>query len=537
MPEHKRTLIKGGLIVDGSGGLPFTGDVLIEADHIQAVGASLPATAETVVDAAGRIVCPGFVDMHRHLDAKAIQNWGGEAELRQGITSTVVGNCGFSLAPNSAAYRDAQRAFDEPILGRLPAKYPETFPQYLDTLDAADLPLNVAAMIGAGSVRISVQGFVDAPLTGAALTRAQGMLQEALASGAAGVSLGIMYLPEYYTDRRELAELLAPAGDAGALLVMHIRGEGDSLVASVREALDIAGMAGCPLHISHFKSCGVNNWRREIHKAIALIEEARAAGRDVTCDFYPYTGGSTGLNTMLPPAFVAGDMDAALARLGTKEGVDALRVALAVPYPDWDNYSISLGWERIIISSVKNDQNRKFLGRNVAEAAGEEGFADATALAAYLLHDEQGATAIINMSMCQDDVDTVARLPYAIAISDAIYADTPTPHPRLFGAMPRMLTDLVFGRGVLTLPQAIRKMTAMPAQRMGLAGRGMLAPGYHADVLVFSQERFRDHATFDNPAQLATGLDWMFINGTPVIRDDRILTTAAGRRLLRNFAR
>lgn len=533
MPDQQRTLIRGGLVVDGTGGVPYVGDVLLAGDRILAVGPSLTETADTVIDAAGCAVCPGFVDIHRHLDAKAIMNWGGETELRQGITSTVVGNCGFSLAPNSATHRAAQRAFDEPILGPLPEEYPTTFPAYLSALSSADLPLNVGAMIGAGSVRISEQGFVDAPLTGDAMRRAQDALREALTLGAAGVSLGIMYLPEYYADRAELAEMLRPLGEMGGLAVMHIRGEGDSLVASVQEALDITAMAGCSLHISHFKSCGVDNWRREIHKAIALIEQARAQGRDVTCDFYPYTGGSTGLNTMLPPSFVAGDMEKALARLGTPQGVQELRNALEKRYDDWDNYAISLGWERILISSVKHPHNKKYLGRNVEQAAKAEGCPDAVALAAHLLHDEQGATAIINMSMCQDDVDTIARLPYAMVISDAIYADTPTPHPRLFGAMPRVLRDMVAERNVLDLPTAIHKMTALPAWRMGLQDRGTLAPGYMADVLVFDPDQFRDNATFEDPAQLATGLVWSFINGIPVVRDDHALTGSAGRRLLR----
>lgn len=522
--------------MDGSGGVPYEGDVLLAGDRILAVGPMLAQTADRVIDAAGRVLCPGFVDIHRHLDARAIANWGGETELRQGITSTVVGNCGFSLAPNSTAYRQAQRAFDEPILGRLPEQYPDTFPAYLQALAAVDLPLNIGAMIGAGSVRISLQGFADARLAGDSMRQARDMLRQALELGAAGVSMGIMYLPEFYADRAEMAEMLMPLKGTSAPAVMHIRGEGDSLVSSVQEALDIARIAGCALHISHFKSCGVDNWRREIHKAIDLMEEARGEGRDVTCDFYPYTGGSTGLNTMLPPEFVAGDMDRAIARLGTPEGVEHLRIALTKRYDAWDNFALMLGWERILISSVLKPNNRQYLGRNVAEAASANGFPDAVALAAHLLHDEQGATAIINMSMCQDDVDTIARLPYAMAISDAIYADTPTPHPRLYGAMPRVLRDMVAERKVLDLPTAVRKMTALPAWRMGLAGRGRLAPGCMADVLVFDPVMFRDHATFEDPARLATGLGWSFINGIPVVQDDQVLTSCAGRRLLRGCA-
>lgn len=248
-----------------------------------------------------------------------------------------------------------------------------------------------------------------------------------------------MYLPECYSSTEEFGRLLEPVGRYGGVVTAHIRGEGDSMVDSVREIIEIGKKAGCAIEISHFKSCGMENWGREIHKAIALIEEAREAGQDVTCDFYPYEGGSTALTTMIPPIFVAGDMTEALRRLGTKEGVAAFRKACAVTYDGWDNFAITLGWERILIAGVAKEHNRRFLGKDVTAAAKEFGFDDAASCAAYLMHDEDGKTAIINMSMCQEDIDAVAKLPYSVVISDAIYADTDTPHPRMYGAFPKII--------------------------------------------------------------------------------------------------
>ena len=522
--------IHDGLIYDGSLRPPTRGDVLIESDKILAVGADCAgAAADREIDAHGRIVCPAFVDIHRHLDIRPFMGWTGETELRQGIATTVVGNCGISLTPTSPEYAAAQYAFDEPVLGPVREGLPRRFPDYLTALEQRPLPLNMAAMPGTGAVRISLKGFSDAPFTREEMARAQALLAEALDAGAPGVSLGIMYLPECYGSIDEFAEMLRPVGERGRVIAVHIRGEDNSLVSSVAEIIEIARRAGCALEISHFKSCGVRNWRREIFKAIELIEKARAAGQDVTCDFYPYDRGSTALTTMLPPAFVRGDMDAALAALGTPEGVQAFRESAAREYPDWDNSTLTLGWERILISAVVKPENRRFVGLSVADGAARFGFEDAPALAAHLMHDEDGRTSIITMSMCQDDIDVIARLPYASIISDAIYNDTDTPHPRMYGSMPKVIREYVRERGLLSMEEAIHKMTALPAARMGLAGRGELRPGAFADVLMFDPERFRDHATFADPARLATGLDLMLVNGEAVIENDTLLTSGAGR--------
>ena len=260
----------------------------------------------------------------------------------------------------------------------------------------------------------------------------------------------------------------------------------------------------------------------------AAIDAARAEGMDVTVDFYPYEGGSTALTTMLPPVFVAGNMTCALEKLGTPEGVEEFRRTSSVLYDDWDNFCITLGWDRIIISGVVRPENEKFLGMRVTEAAEKFGFEDAAALAAYLMHSEDGKTAIINMSMSQDDIDTVARLPWSNIISDAIYAKTDTPHPRMFGAFPKVLREYVAERGIYTMQEAIRRMTSQPAARMGLVGRGSLQKGNYADILVFDPKKFTDHATFTNPAQKATGLDWCIVNGQVAIDHDRRTTTGAG---------
>ena len=529
--------IKNGQIYDGTGAAPFLGDIWIAGERIvsvQPAGTACDLSADETIDAAGRVVCPGFIDMHRHHDVKPLLGWSGEVELRQGITTAIAGNCGISLTP-AAADPAPQYTYYEAVLGPVPSGMPRTYPEYISALQNARLPLNVGAMPGTGTVRISVNGFARTPLSRPQLDRAAAIIDEALQCGAPGVSMGIMYLPECYGTVKEFVHMLKPLGRRGGILTVHIRGEGDSLVNSVKEVIEIARRAGCALEISHFKACGLRNWRRLIFDAIDLIEAARAEGMNVGCDFYPYDGGSTALTTLLPPTFVAGDMDAALRRLATPEGLVEFTRSVNRDYPDWDNSVTMQGWGRIVISGVYAPENKRYVGMSVERAAEDYGFSTPEELAAQIMYTDGGRTAIISMSMCQDDIDTIARLPYSAIISDAIYADTDTPHPRMFGAMPKALREYVAERHVLTMEDAIYKMTALPARRMGIEQRGELKPGAFADILMFDPRRFTDRATYADPAVLSEGLALMLINGKKVIIDDAQLCNDAGVLIKRSY--
>lgn len=524
-----RILIKNGNVYDGLGNEPVNADVWIRDDYIEKIvprigekaGSSENIFVDKVIDAEGKAVTPGFIDIHRHCDVKPFYGTAfGACMLAQGITSTVVGNCGISMTPSSSNLNRAkeQWEFDEAVLG--PA-YPgiHSYQEYLQELEKKELPVNIAAMIGTGTVKISVKGFSNIPFSSLEMREASSIIEDAMKEGAPGISVGIMYLPECYNTTEEFGRLLEPVGRYDKVAAFHIRGEGDSMVESVQEAIEIGRKAKCAVEISHFKSCGIKNWRKDIYRAIQLIDDARKQGQDVTVDFYPYEGGATALTTMLPPDFVAGDLAKTLQYLGTKEGVDCFRKFANQEYKDWDNFCITLGWERILISGVVNEHNKKFLGLDVKTAAEQFGFEDSYALAAYLMHDENGKTAIINMSMCQEDIDAVAMLPYSIVISDSIYAETDTPHPRMYGAFPKIIREYVNERHILTLEEAIKKMTSMPAKRMKLLRRGILKEGMYADINIFDPSEFRDCATFQNPAVLAKGLDVCMINGKVAYRN------------------
>lgn len=534
----ERIVLKNGMIYDGTGSVPFRGDVLIVGDTIKQIGEGLTLEgAEQVFELDGLAVTPGFVDMHRHCDKKPFEQCGenhdyGTALLRQGITTTVTGNCGISMYPLNKNPEIVRQMWDyyAPVLGNLEEfSAVSSYEAYKNRLRGCSLPVNTAAMIGMGAVRIAVKGFSPEPLTGEEIIKCREIVENAMVLGAPGVSIGLMYLPECYTTAEELGEILTPVKQHNRIVTAHIRGEGDSLVKSVEEVILIGKLAGCRMEISHFKSCGVDNWNREIFRAIERIEEAQRSGQKIDCDFYPYDCGSTTLMSMIPPDFINGDIPGALKRLETEEGKNLLRKMLLTTYPDWDNYARSLGWDKVILSSAEQNEHQDKIGKSIAEIAEEFGYRDEVDAAAHILTGENGTAAIIIRSMSQQDIDVVAKLPYSCLISDAIYAETNRPHPRMYGAFPRMIADYVKQRNVLSLEEAIKKMTSMPAERMGIKRRGKIQEGCFADINVFDPDKFQDMATYTQPVQYAQNLAYCFINGKMVVKEDKICCMEAGK--------
>ncbi|MEA4890035.1 MAG: amidohydrolase family protein [Clostridiaceae bacterium] len=529
-----RIFIKNGMIYDGGGGKPFQGGLLVENDRLAAVG-GLDDTcrADQVIDAAGLAVTPGFIDTHRHGDLAALSDPDfGKIELAQGITTAFSGNCGLSAYPNADASRQEWLDFIEPCLGKTTgAANFARYADYMRALGQINLRINLGGLVGSGAVKTAVKGFAKTPFTPDEMARAQNLLADALASGAFGVSSGIMYVPDYYSTKEEWINLLKPLSGSGGLLTCHVRGEGDSLVDSVAEAAEISRLAGVPLNISHFKSVGVRNWNRALYQAVGLIEKA---GADITVDAYPYTGGATTLMTLLPPCVVREKIADTVDDLSTAAGVERVRRALAQEQPGWDNMIASIGWERIIISSVNLDEDKGYVGKNIAEITGSETTADPVQWLCDLVCRERGKVGIILMSMAQEDVDAVLRLPYSMVISDSLYGNMDSPHPRLYGSFAKIIRDYVQERHILPLETAVYKMSGLTARRFGIKDRGRLIPGYFADINIFDPAKFRDQATFTHPRQLSAGLDTVLVNGRPAYRRGVFTEPAPGSILIRN---
>lgn len=531
-----KRLIRGGLVYDGTGCSPVKADVLIDGDRIAAIASDLSLENAEVIDATGLVVTPGFIDMHRHADIAPLQTPDfGEVELRQGITATFTGNCGIANVPVAAHSREEYRSFVTPIIGQAGENSLfESYAEYRIAMEKAELPIHMGFLAGTGAIKVAVKGFSPTPYTPQELLRAQAYVREAMEQGAFGVSLGFMYQPECYTTPEEQIAVIRPAAQAGGLLTTHIRGEGNSLVGSVREVLDIADRAGIRVHISHFKATGIRNWCSTIFTAMEEIERARSAGREVTADFYPYAGGSTTIFSLIPPCVLRDNNEQTIAYLATAEGKARLREAIDREDPRWDNMALSIGWGRIVIAGASLPEHEHYNGRSVDELFQEEGYAHASDFLCDLLVSEEGRVGIIVLSMDPEDVDAVARLPYTAVISDSLYGPSEHPHPRLYGTFPRFLHDFALTRGVLKPEEAFRKMTSFPAHLLGLRDRGTLRPGAWADVNLFELGSLCDHATYEQSTQLCTGLSRMLLSGRDVVVDDRITARSQGRVLLKN---
>ena len=512
-----KTKIFNALIVDGSGGEGYTGELLFEDGTITAAAPAVTAKADHNIDAGGKVVCPGFIDMHRHCDAAVFRPQFGGLELAQGITSTVAGNCGSTLAPSKDSDREKLFKMISASAGSINLDpLPESFRDFMALLRKQTLPINLGMFAGTRTTRIYVKGFETTPFSGDEMKKMEKLLTEALEAGALGLSMGIMFHPECFGTTEEFIRMASPLHGTGKPLAIHIRGEGNSMVDSIREVIEIGRNANVPVHVSHFKSAGANNWRKAVPEAIALIEKARES-HDVTVDFYPYTGSSTNILTLVPPAFLGSDWLAAIRSLGSSAGLDRFKTSLEEENKGWDNFVKMLGWDRIYVSALRKRPDAA--GKSIAELAGN---GDPTEYAAELMLEEEGQIAIIVQSMCQDDIDTIAKLPYSSVISDSLYVNTNFPHPRLYGSFPRIIREYVNERGVLTLGNAIKKMTSMPAGRMNLKTKGLLRAGYDADILIFDIPSFRDNASFSDPVKPATGLSSVILGGEIVYHDGNL---------------
>jgi N-acyl-D-amino-acid deacylase len=527
-------IIKNACIIDGTGAPACSGSVVVKDGTIAAVG-PLPQDALAAVpdaeaiDAGGKVVCPGFIDMHRHCDAAALKPGFGEIELAQGITTCMAGNCGMAMVPNTPETRQGLENYLQPCLGAFPPDFAcTTHREYRDLLERTPLALNMGYFAGMGALKIAARGFGGGRMSRKEIDTAKGLLSDALDSGVRGMTLGLMYVPEIYCNAGELGAV-AEAMKGRGVLCTHMRSETDKLYEAVQEVISIAKRGAVPLEISHFKAAGTLAWGSVLYRTIDLIERSRAEGVDVTVDFYPYDCGSSTMMQMLPPGYLAVGAEAAIAGLNKPENVARMRRLLLDGEPGWDNLSRTIGWDRTIISSVNLDEHQKWLGKSVTECVRESGAQDEAEFVADLMYTEQGKVAIINRSMSQDDIDAIARLPYSSLISDALYGDMKGPHPRLTGAFPHFLREYVLERKVLPIEAAIKKMTSQPAARLNLNDRGVLAPGKRADILVFDPREFRDTSTYLAPTGLAAGLAYAFIGGRKVVENGKVVAWDAGR--------
>lgn len=504
-------LFTGAKVVDGTGNPWFWADVAIQGDKVVAVG-KVEGRARREVEAAGRLLTPGFIDAHSHSDASLLVDPAAESKVRQGVTTEVIGNCGFSLAPLTEVARHLIAREVQELEVELGWS---SLGGYLAALRRSGTAVNVVPLVGQGTVRRCVLGEEDRKPTSEELAEMIGLVEQALAEGAHGLSTGLVYPPGCFTETEELIALCRPLREAGGVYTSHIRDEGDGLVEAVTEAIEVGVKAGVPVHLSHHKAAGPSNWGR-VEVTLRMLEEARSKGQDVTCDVYPYTAASTGLSALLPHWVLAGGEQEMVWRLSS------LAVAEKIGQEVAEEVSKRGGWGRIVLAHLR-PPDHALVGLTVEEAARSRGLAEWELVRELLMRQGKEAE-MVRFLMCEEDVAAVLRSPYSMIGSDAM-ARSPRgvlgrgkPHPRSYGAFPRVLGRYVRA-GVLTLPEAVRKMTSFPAARFGLQGRGLIAAGFFADLVLVDPDRLEDCADYQEPHRFPQGVDWVVVNGVPVVEE------------------
>jgi N-acyl-D-amino-acid deacylase len=520
-------LITGGHVADGSGGPAVPRDVLVGDEQIVAVEppGSVPSEGRQVVDATGLVVAPGFIDVHSHADNAPLLAEHDDSKLLQGVTTEVVGNCGFSLAPCTPEHEGTLTRLLERIFPPLSLDW-RSWSDLQDRLDGRGSVTNQAALVGHGTLRIATFGMVDRAPDGDEITAMRHTLQDALDAGAFGMSTGLIYPPGVYSTTDELVDLAEVLGGE-RVYATHMRGESDGLLDSIDEALEIGRRAACPVHISHLKWFGKRNWGR-MREALDRIDGGAADGVAVTDDVYPYTAGSTFLATLLPPSLLVDTDEAVLERLQDPAQRDYVARAIREGLPGWHNMVADAGWDGILVSTTSS---HAYEGLTLAELADRLGTEPVDALLRVLVEERLQASMVV-FGLSEDDVMRVLAYERTTIGTDGLPPGRGgRPHPRMYGTFPRFLGRYVRDRQVLPLGEAVRRVTSMPAEIFRIPHRGRVRPGYVADLVAFDPEHVTDHGDYLEPAQSPTGVSWVMMGGHTVADSGRFLGTRHGRRL------
>lgn len=521
-------LIQNARILDGSGSAAYAADLAISGGRIAAVGRLSGVDAAQTLNAEGRLLTPGFIDIHRHGDAALFRPDYGKAELAQGLTTVIGGNCGLSLSPVSGPHAPEILRYLAPITG--PGAQFETVGDYVRRASQTPLRLHNALLVGMGTLRACAAGFGDGALDGGQYRALHGLLERALGDGAMGVSLGLGYAPECFYSTAQLLRALAPLRRSGVTVTVHLRQEGDGVTAALAEMLAVARALETPVEISHLKAIGRRNWRSAVPEMLQRIRAVRAEGVDVACDAYPYPAGSTQLLHVLPPEFQSGGTAALLAALHSPADRAVMRRRMETGR-DFENIVDLAGFENIRATGLHRPEHRSLEGASLADIAAAQSKDPFDALF-DLLAAEDCAPGMIDFIAHETDIDEILQAEFSGVISDATYPTDGLLHPRVHGAFPRLLETYVAKRGVLTLPQAIRKITQQPADRFGLKAKGRITVAADADLCLFRLENIHETATWQSPARLAAGMDYIFVSGVPVIADGAFTENFPGKFLI-----
>src|SRR5271156_4345009 len=528
-------LIRHGQIVDGSGGAPFAGDVAIRGDRIVSIGSFENTKAKREIDATGLVVSPGFIDMLGQSELSLLIDNRSQSKLSQGITSEITGEGG-SIAPQNELTIAPRKILLDHY--HLSVDWKD-LAGYFRRLEKSGTPINIGTYVGAAQVREAVLGDVNRAPTPAELKQMESLVATAMQQGALGVSTALIYPPGHYASTEELIALAKVASQYGGIYATHMRSEGQSEMAAIDEAIRIGREAQLPVEIFHLKVSGKTRWGG-MPQVIAKLQAARDSGLDIAADMYPYIAGSTALASSLPPWMADGGMEKLLARLQDPATRRRIVAEMAQDHDDWENLYLDCGGgSGVMISAVVNPALKKYDGMTVAEMAKAENKPEMDALFDFILADK-GQTDALYFMANENDLQYGLKQPWTSIGLDAGETSHDGPlferhtHPRAWGSMPRFLGHYARDLKLLDLPQGVRKITSLPAQRERLSSRGLLKSGFYADVTVFDPAAVLDTATYDNPNQISKGVEYVLVNGQLEWDRGKLTGAMGGRPVRRN---
>ncbi|MHA1155517.1 MAG: N-acyl-D-amino-acid deacylase family protein [Candidatus Heimdallarchaeota archaeon] len=534
-------IIRNGKIIDGTGNPGFKADLGIKDSKICFIGLlDKDERASKIIDAKGLVISPGFIDIHSHSDYSIPFEPKTPSTIQQGITTLVVGMCGVSLAPvNNNKKELFEKEFD---MSAPPGeKYNvtwSTFHEYLAAMEELGCSTNVAHFVGFAPIRLSVMEYDNRKPTTKELEEMKSLVDEAMQAGAFGMSTGLIYTPQVFAETEEIIELAKVVAKNNGLYFSHIRGEGDTVIEAVKEAIQIVKNSGCKGgQIAHHKVSGKQNWGKSI-ETLKLIEEANKKGTNITCDQYPYNRGMTSLITLLPPRTHEGGMKKLVERLKNPDEKKKIKKEM-LDGNSFESFVQSTGWDKVFIASLETEKWLPFVGKSITEVTKELGRDDEFEVLCDILIDEDAKGSMTTESMVYEDINRIMKARYTMIGTDGS-AVAPTgvlsygkPHPRFYGTYPRILGKFVREEGLMLIEEAIRKMTSFPAQRLGVLDRGILRVGNWADIVIFNPETIIDKATFLNPHQYSEGIDYVLVNGEVVVEKGEHQNNLPGK-ILRN---
>ena len=523
-----KTLLKNGIIIDGTGKERFVGNVEIADDRIAAITQESDETQfDTVIDATGKVVAPGFIDTHSHSDLELFLDPYLASKVFQGITTELLGQDGISLAPLPEKYISPWRKNLAGLDGDSDDIdwHFKTTEGYLRNIEASGIAINEAYLVPHGNVRMEAIGLDNVIPNDEELQKMCDILRREMEAGAYGLSTGLIYMPCAYSQTKEVVELCKVVAEYDGVFVIHQRSEADTIIDSMKEVIEIGRQSGVKVHFSHFKVCGRKNWDL-LEQVVELLEQAKREGIRVSFDQYPYVAGSTMLGVILPPWVHDGGTDKLIKRLEDPELRKKMIKDIEEGIPGWDNFIDFAGLDQIYVTSVKTEANKDVIGKSLVEI-GEMRGKDPYEATFDLLHDEENAVGMVDFYGKEEHIIRLMKRPEQNVCTDGLLGGKP--HPRVYGAFPRVLGKYVREEQQFTLEEAIYKMSGRPASVFQLKDRGTLAPGNFADIVVFNPDTIIDNGTFVDPAQLATGMEHIFVNGECILADGKQIYVKPGR--------